>query len=185
MSETDICNSALRRLGEATILSLTDGTANANYCQQFYEVERNFLLRVYPWGFANKRVTLGRSTTVPDWEYSYLYALPNDYLKLLDVLDSDFEDIKIEGRFIATNLETVKIKYTAKITNTPEFDATFSEMLAVRLAAVLAYPLTKSNTVSQAMWKLYEEYEMDAFSADGQEGTPDALEDRSLIAIRI
>lgn len=185
MSETDICNQALRTLGEKTILSLTDGTANASYCSTFYNVERDFMLRAYPYGFATKRTTLNRSTTDPEWEYSYSYPLPNDYLKVLDVLDSEFEEYKIEGRAIVTDLETVKIKYTAVIEDTTQFGPAFSRALGQRMAAVMCYAFTKSRSLTVDMWRIYEEYEMDAYSADGQEGTPDALEDRSLIAIRV
>ncbi len=185
-SETDICNSALSRLGEANLLSLVDdNSANATYCRQFYEDERDFLFRLYPWNFSTKRVTLQREVATPDWEFAFYYKLPNDCVKLLEMQDEAYTKHKIEGRSIVTDLETVKIRYSSIIIDTSQFDKSFIMLLSLRLSAILAYPLTKSNTVTQQMWKLYDEYEMDAMSADGQEGTPDVLEDRSLIDVRL
>jgi len=183
--DVSICNSALRRIGQAPILSFDDLTETGRLCALFFPVERDFILRNYPWNFANKRAILARSATNPVWGFAYAYPLPSDFLRLVKTDGEPYDDYKVEGRSIVTDDEVVKIKYTARIEDAAQFDADFAEMLAVRMSAVLAYPLTENNTLTQNMWALYEAYEMDAYSADGQEGTPDAIEDRSLLDIRV
>lgn len=183
-SDVGICNSGLQRIGQPAILSFDDDTNLSNYCKLFYYVERDFMLRTYPWNFSTKRAVLQRSATNPVWGFAYAYPLPADFMRMIKT-DADALDYKVEGGSIVTDEETVKIKYSAQITDATKFDAAFSEMLAVRMSAVLAYPLTESNTLMERQWALYEEYEIEAFSADGQEGTPDAIEDRSFINVRV
>jgi len=184
-SEVGICNSALSRIGQDVILSFDDDTFRAAQCALFYPLERDFMFRTYPWNFTTKRAILARSVTNPVWGYAYKYPLPVDFQRMISVLDEEYNPFAIEERCVVTDAETVKIKYSGTITSPAEFDKAFSEMLSVRLSAVLSYPLTESNTLAASMWQLYQEYEMDAFSADSQEGTGIALEDTTLIDIRV
>lgn len=183
-SDVGICNSGLQRIGQAPILSFDDDTIRSNYCKIFFPVERDFLLRIYPWNFSTKRAVLQQSATAPVWGFAYAYPLPADFMRMIKT-DSDALDYKVEGGAIVTDEESVKIKYSAQITDATKFDAAFAELLAMRISAVISYPLIESNTLTEKMWMLYEEYEIEAFSADGQEGTPDAIEDRSFIDVRV
>src|SRR5687768_15522866 len=88
-SDTDVVNVAMRLIGQSPIVSLSDGTANANTADDLYEAVRDDLLRSHPWNFATKRVQLARSATTPGFEFDYAYVLPADWLRTISVHDND------------------------------------------------------------------------------------------------
>ena len=60
-SETDICNLALARLGDAALVSSIsppDGSAQAGHCAAFYPMVRDYLLERYAWSFSLTRAAL-------------------------------------------------------------------------------------------------------------------------------
>ena len=58
-TQTQICNLALAKIGDAAqMTSLSDGSAQANYCALYYPQALNVLLNEYPWSFATKTVAL-------------------------------------------------------------------------------------------------------------------------------
>lgn len=57
-TEVSICNAALAHLGEASITALTDDTARARACNQFYGPMRDAVLRSHRWNFAQDREAL-------------------------------------------------------------------------------------------------------------------------------
>ena len=59
-SVVGICNSALVKIGATRIISLTEGSKNANLCDEQYEKVRNDLLRSHAWNFATARRKLAR-----------------------------------------------------------------------------------------------------------------------------
>jgi hypothetical protein len=148
LSQVQIVNMALAKIGDFYISSMTEGTKQANYAGIFWESARDTLLESYPWSFAMERVRLARLADVPAWGYDYKYQLPNDYLKLRDIsVTGDFDrsqtiDYKIEGRTIVTNETVVYIKYTKKVTDTSYYPPTFSRALAADLSLLLSEPLS-------------------------------------------
>lgn len=75
---TDICNMALSRLGQRNISSLTDGSNEANFCSQFFNIARDAVLSEFPWNFAFSTMALALSTayTDPRWLFCYGYPAP-------------------------------------------------------------------------------------------------------------
>lgn len=60
LSETDICNMALKRIGAKALTDLEDDTSvEALHCQLQYPIVRDSLLESFIWPFAIKRETLG------------------------------------------------------------------------------------------------------------------------------
>ena len=84
-SIVDICNSALNLLGASTISALTEDTKNARLCNQRYEPIRNRVFRSHNWNCLIQRVELGRNSAPPAVEYTYSYALPADFLRVLKI----------------------------------------------------------------------------------------------------
>ncbi len=99
-----ICNSALIKLGASTILSLTEGSKNANLCNEQYEKLRDDLLRAHPWNFAAARQKLARLADAPAFGFAYAYQLPAAFLRAIEVSGNDSgrggAAYKIEGRTI-------------------------------------------------------------------------------------
>ncbi len=94
-SEVDIANIALSRLGNrATVSSLDppEGSSEAAHCAIFYPVARNSLLEMHSWAFATRRVALALLANPPPSEWQYVYAAPNEVLKILAVTAPDAPD---------------------------------------------------------------------------------------------
>lgn len=93
-SEVDICNDALGMLGDKANVSAInppDTSAQAGHCARFYPMCRDELLEAHAWNFATKRVPLAQlSATSSQWQF--IYAVPNDCLKALTVIDPQAPD---------------------------------------------------------------------------------------------
>lgn len=86
------------------------------------------------------------TTHEPDYEYSYQYMLPDDFLRLIKVYQDDGTDlpedrISLEGGRILTNYSELQMKYVSKITDTTKFDSLFTELFILKLALVLVNPI--------------------------------------------
>lgn len=57
-TEIDVCNKALRRVGAKTITSLSDGSHEADVCNEFWPQTRDEVTACHPWNYAKERVKL-------------------------------------------------------------------------------------------------------------------------------
>lgn len=170
LTDVDICNSALTKVGAERITSLTEESERARIMAEQYPKLRDKLLRSHPWNFAIERLTLALSVGTPAFEFTYKFAIPNDCLRILQI-DSR-EKWQKEGEYIVSNSPTVGIKYIKKITDTSKYDASFAEALAAAIAADVSYSLVQSVTLKDALLKEAEQALRTARSFDAQEGTP-------------
>ncbi len=150
-----ICNEAIALLGGQTLTDFTDNTQEARLVDQFYYSAIKDTLRDYDWAFATKRSSeLAELDDEPEFGFSYQYQLPSDCLRVIGVYgDPDFE---IEGETLLTDETVVQIKYVYSITDVSLFDSLFRRALVRRLAADMAYPLTKKRGKEEEMILLYE-----------------------------
>lgn len=150
-----ICNEALSLLGANTITDFTDNTQEARLVDQFYYSAIKDTLRDYDWAFATKRSSeLAELDEEPEFGFSYQYQLPSDCLRVISMYgDADFV---IEGTALLTNESEVKIKYVYSITDVSLFDSLFRRALILRLAADMAYPLTRKRSKEEEMIVLYQ-----------------------------
>mgnify|MGYP003150135066 FL=1 len=172
-SDVDIANSALNNLGASNINSLTEDSVAARICNQRYEFVRDSVFRAHPWNCLVKRASLAQNSTAPDWQYTYAFTLPTDpyCLRVLRVEDLD-TDYQVEGRTIAANTSTMKIKYVGRITDPNEYDMLLIECLSARLASDIAYAITNNNTLTATMWEMYNQKLSEARFVDASEGMP-------------
>jgi hypothetical protein len=160
----------------------------------WYEV-LDTVLRDHPWNCATVLDELAQDATAPEYGHSYRYQLPADpyCLRVLgtdqdEYVDGDgqmYYDYKIVGRYIHTDATTLKITYIGRITDVSLYDSLLVSALAAKLAAELAFPITKSHNVVAAMGKLYEAKLADAKVVDAQEGAPDHFESNVLWNARL
>ena len=68
-SKVDHCNLALRKIGSKTIMSLTDGSTEADLCALMYDFVLDAELRKHPWNFAIREIELAPSTIDPIKDY--------------------------------------------------------------------------------------------------------------------
>ncbi len=168
-SVVDICNGALNQLGASTILSLTEDSKNARLCNARYTQVRDSLFRSHPWNCLIKRVELAKDTETPSWGFSYQFTLPADCLRVLTILNYDY-DYKIEGRKIVANHGTVKIQYVSRIDDPNQYDELLRETISSALAADIAYAVTSSNPVASNMYTLFQSKLKEARFVDATEG---------------
>ena len=168
-SVVDICNGALNQLGASTILSLTEDSKNARLCNARYTQVRDSLFRSHPWNCLIKRVELARDTETPSWGFSYQFTLPADCLRVLGILNYDY-DFKVEGRKILANNGTVKIQYVSRVTDANQYDELLRETISASLAADIAYAVTSSNPTASNMYNLFQDKLREARFVDATEG---------------
>lgn len=198
-SSVDIANSALTKLGEDRIMSLTDNVKAAREINAVFELRRDKLLRTYGWSFAMKRASLPALDEAPAWGYAYAYQKPSDCLRFVQVNDyfcipslSDYkagvdtEPYRIEGQTIATNFSApLKVRYIRRVTNSGEFDACFIEAFAADLAFECCEAITQSNTKKESLREDRRTAILDAIRSNAIELPPQDVQDDSWIMSRL
>ena len=169
-SDVEIANRALSKLGDKTIVSLTEDSNSARAINECYVLVRKNEIRRHPWHFAKRRALLAASATAPAFDFSYAYPLPSDCLRVLmphpesDSVQYDGKvDWKIEGRSILSDQAgPLKITYLADVTDSEQFDAAFVDTFAARLAAEVSMRVTGS---AEKRKLALEEYRMSLLEA--------------------
>jgi len=179
-NKIEITNAALIAVGSDIIASLSDQTTEAQVVNTIWDQARRSLLRANLWNFATKRVELAQSVTPPSFDYAYRYALPSDHIRTVQVFtDTDY---KVENGFVVTNSERCQLKYIADIVDVNLWASDFCEVMSAKLAAEIAFPLTKDLKVSQLMYSLFQEKLQAAIWIDASEDIADNYQfDNSLL----
>lgn len=168
-SVVEICNAALHQLGASTILSLDEDSKNARLCNARYLGVRDAVFRMHPWNCLQKRIDLASDEATPSWGFSYQYTLPSDCLRLLSILNYDY-DFKVEGRKILSDVDSMSILYISREEDPNQYDELLREVISAALAADIAYAITSSNPVATQMYSLYQTKLQDARFVDSTEG---------------
>lgn len=170
-SETEICNRALIKLGDKTIILIGEDSKRGRACGVLYAPTRDYVLRSHPWNFALKRVQLARNVADPVYDYAYSYKLPSDCLRVI-IPNREHWEYGIEGRDLVTDYPDAWLKYIRRVTDVNQFDVTFTESLACKLAAELAVLLTDDNARHVDMVQLYDKSITLAKGVDAMEDGP-------------
>jgi hypothetical protein len=145
MTETDILNMALSRLGEPRVSDIDENLPAAISARVHYEVVRDSLLRSHPWNWAIGRATLAQGTP-PSFGWQYSYPLPADSLRV--VTFNGRQAAKAESEFILedgsilTDAAEAQITYVRRVIDPGAYDAIFVEVLSLRLAAAICMDVT-------------------------------------------
>ena len=174
ISKIEICNMALTYSGMERIQDIDQATEEARKLKAIYEPSLKSLLEAHPWNFATKRSTLALLEETPDNTYSYYFALPTDFIRIIRLSDRDIE-YRIEGDKLATNDGEIEIEYIAYISDEAKFSASFVEAFAMKLAFELSISLTDKEGIWDRFEKLFKEKFQKATFNDSQQGTPAPL----------
>lgn len=188
-SKVGICKLALDLImqeHEIDVFDIDDPTTEIEkVCARWYDTTRRAVLRKKPWNFAIKRTVLTASVDTPAFGYSVAFDLPNDFVRLATVEDSDnvvrsynlnyqFEDGQILTN--GTSTSNLNLKYVYDFTNVVKMDAIFVDLLAVELALRMCYKFTSSNTNIERLKMLRDDRMAEAGAIDGQERPPTRVE---------
>lgn len=153
VTEVSICNSALIKVGADRINSLSEQNKRARLCNTLYETMRDDVLAAYPWNFAIARAELSQVDDEPIFGFDYIYQLPSDVLRVLEVQEKDYV-WKIEGAYLLSDEGEIQIKYIRREDDVTKFSMMFAEALAYRLAMELAYPLAQNRGLRDSLEKI-------------------------------
>ena len=171
-TSTEICNSALIKVGAERISSLTENNKRAILCNEQYNKIRKKLLSSHPWNFSTKRVQLTRDAAVPEFEFDFQYSIPSDCLRIFRVKNDGNFMYRIEAGKLLTNESEVYIEYAKDETDVSLFAEYFTEYLAHALAYDLCYAIVQSNAYKQSLKEDVLESRREAKNSDAQEGSP-------------
>lgn len=162
LNETKLCNMALARIGTKRINDYTDNSdkkVEAIQCRLNYAQTCDALLRSHWWRFARSRKQLSANTTSPDFEWTYAYDLPTDFLRMWirpwednsQVQQNTRYSYSLEGKQLLSDLSSMYIRYIRRVTDVPTFDPLFIEVLVLQLALKMVMPLTGAGREAMAM----------------------------------
>ena len=139
MTQTNICNLALSKLGAEQIITMTPPSeTNAKRCNVWWSQTVGMCLEAHPWTFAMGRATLAQLSEEPAFDFAYYYQLPGDFLKDILVNGDRESAYEIEGDRIITDLSEVNLLYTKRLDNAYLWPSEFCMMVAMLLAANMA-----------------------------------------------
>ncbi len=171
-SIVDCCNSALQKLGAASILNLSDNSLEARQCTIAFDSNRRSELRKHKWNFAVKRKVLAPDTTAPEFDYLYAFTLPSDCLRVLLPQDA-YCDWVLEGRKILTNdSDTLNLRYISDVTDITQWDSAFYDLAAISLAIDVCEKVTNSTQKKMTLDQEYKEAVAQARKANAFENLP-------------
>ena len=171
-SVVDCCNSALQKLGAASILNLSDNSLEARQCTIAFDSNRRSELRKHKWNFAIKRAVLSPDSTAPAFDYLYAFTIPADCIRVLLPEDA-YCDWVMEGRKILSNdTDTLNLRYVADITDVTQWDPTFYDLAAISLAIDICEKVTNSTQKKMTLDQEYKEAAASARKANAFENLP-------------
>lgn len=165
INKIDICNMALAQLGQEPIASLEQDDERARRCRLFYEPVKQEVLRTHHWGFACGECSLDLLDTLPEGEFPYVYAYPQDCLFVRKVFGAasggkaaPFQEgyrQDRQARVILCALPQARAQYTRNVQDSSVFDAAFVKAFSLALAADLAVSLTGDAALGQRITQKY------------------------------
>ena len=182
ISDVEICNLALSKIGQSTINSLTEASVEAEACALYYPNVRDALLRSYPWNFCSKSVSLGEtSEDIPENSFwKYLYVHPSDCLRVQKIFEkgcyaldvpNDYEIISYQSvKYICCDIYQAYCRYSQAIEDPTMFDSCFIDAFSCKLAAELAIPITNSTDRLKIAMQLYQSSIQAAMMTNAIEG---------------
>jgi len=177
-NSVDICNFALDHLGKTSILSLSEGSAEAQACLRQYDAARRACLGRSPWTFARKlrALSLLEANTLSD-TWAYHYDLPNDMLKLIRLAEAGRMvqvneapiPMYLEAGTVYTDLASALGFYIFDSTDTAAWSSLFDDAVALFLAMRLAPSMTRRKTDVETLQGMFRAALAEAIENDAQQ----------------
>lgn len=189
-TKVSIANQALGWLGANFITAFTDQSTEAQLIDANYPDVRDAVLEERAWTFATRRMSLVTDSIAPDYGYSNRFLIPGNVLRILQVRNDQRNfstnnlDWTREGNYILCDSDAVQMQYIMCLDDPSQYSPGFSQALAARLAADLAIPITRSRSLQQDMFGLYQAKLRSAAALDGMQGRPRSFNSNKLTRVR-
>ena len=176
----NLCNEALRLLGEVSITNLSEGTELAETCSLLFNTAARGILASYPWRCTLTKARLTRLSErggpdpgAPTHEWRFRHQLPADLLLLRELAASDavavppMRQYELFDGTVLSNQPDLWADYQKWIT--PDlWPAHLRDAAKYALAAQFAIPVTGSTSLA-------EQYRRFAYGTPGEGATGGAL----------
>jgi len=187
-------NKACLAAGTNLITSFTQGTAEATFCKEWYELIILSELSIYKWRFATKTFDLSPNILVdpPDTRFNVAYQMPNDVLSVDTILvGEDYDRARViaydrHGDQIHTNdtqNDTVILKYRYRADESV-WNPYFRLLVIYRLATMLSFSIARKEDIAGSMKNLADEHWRKAKTEDAQAQTNQIVNIRKLVRAR-
>jgi hypothetical protein len=149
-SEVSAANAALAHLKEGPLASLDENRPAARHAKAHFADMRDALLRSHPWNFAMTPASPARDPAASAGQFSKVYPLPADCVRVISVDGLDEDSWTVETRagldddtapmvpVLCTDVDAPRIRYTRLVGDPALWDALFLEVFALRLASRIA-----------------------------------------------
>ncbi len=182
---TELCNMVLLDCGAQPLDSaITDSTERARALNTAWPRVRRTVLRLHCWNPPTQEAQLDAHATAPLWGFATKYALPADYLRMLEV-DTD-EPWRIQGAFLFTDAtgDDLGIRYVYDEDDPTTYDSTLLETMVLFLAYRVMNRVAADKGMRDRIEKEMTTFLATAKSIDGQEQSPAEIEDDTFITVR-
>jgi len=192
-----ICNMALSNIGaKSTIESLTEGSAESNECNLWYDWSRLQALEAFDWSFARRRLTLAtHGDDPPGDEWGFRYQYPADCVKFrriwnpagLKALPVPYEIAMSENlgtKTILTDMDDAIGIFTFDQEIVTMFSPLFVDMMAALMASRLAMPLTGKKSIQDDMIQRFTNLQGAAPASNANEESQKPPQDADWIEAR-
>lgn len=152
-SWVSLVNEALSRIGNSQIDSLSDSSNTVAFCNKLLPTAIRTVFGLHNWNCAKKRIQLPPLTERPDFGYNYMFQLPENFSKIIEINSSDYS---IEGDKILANEDYLNLVYIKLPEDATEINPSILRAALVTcLAYNLATPLSGSSSITT---QLYSEF---------------------------
>jgi hypothetical protein len=180
-TDVSICSNALLLLGQSSINDLSESSLAAN----LWPLIREALLRSHPWNAAITRRLLAPDPVAPEFDWSYRFLLPENWMRTLQVGERGREiDYLAEGRYLLANVDMLPLRYVFANEDVASWDSLLVNAATYSMAAAMAYPVTASVSMADKMEQKVLGAMREARTTDGQDDPPQTLGDFPLLAAR-
>lgn len=184
-SAVSICSDALLMLGASPINSFTENNDRARLASNLYPRRKLAMMRSHPWNCLMKRVMLAPEATAPAFDYAAQFVMPSDCLRVWQVgRDGEAIDYKVEANRILAEGTVLPLRYVADL-DEGLWDDLLVEAMTLRMKALMAYAITKSQAVADTAAQEADRAFRLAKSVDGQEDPPQTLGESAILTARM
>jgi hypothetical protein len=156
-SNVQLCNKALRRLGEDPIIALDDKTVWGRRCLTALPEVTRTVLALDAWRSVTSRIELAAESETP-LGYASAYPLPADCLRLVGIKLGQYTDWAIEGNKILTKQSketSLQILYVREDFDTNKYTPPLFDAIAMGLAHELSGYSTATNVSKDEIYQFF------------------------------
>lgn len=184
-SKVDLCNSALRKIGESAIIALDNNTLWGQRCNSALPEIIDDVLRMDFWRCCIGRAQIPKLSQEPIGEFNAEYPLPADCIRVAAIKINRYNQWSIEQNSILCNVESpLEIMYVKRIDDPNVYTAELYQLMAMRLAVELMPYATTSSQRKGELYEIYMAKQIQAININSHDNPVNRLDETTWIDAR-